>query len=186
MPALTPPHGIYTLMPWRFPWVTLAVIVLLVVALGVAIILYLRHRRPTVVTSTAVTPRDRVRDTRAKIVRLKPPEPFPVGVVQENYFFELGIALRELIEYRFQLPVIGATLQEVQPRLQALPLSRTTIADMSVFMQRADAIKFAAQPSTLEQARRDHQQVIVWMQRLTANTDETAGTAAATSHKVES
>ena len=115
-----------------------------------------------------VTPRDRVRDARAKIIRLKPPNPFPIGTVQENYFFALSIAFRELVEYRFQLPVIGATLREVTPQLQKLPLARTTLANIEAFMQRADAIKFAAQPSNLEQAQQDHQQVIKWMQQLTA------------------
>lgn len=163
----TPPHGIYALMPPHFPWAMVAIVLAIIVLLGTAVFFYLRHRRPTVVTQPAVTPRDRVRDARAKIIRLKPPQPFPVGKVQEDYFFELSIAWRELIEYRFQLPVIGATLREVVPQLQRLPLARVTLAKVEEFMQRADAVKFAAQPSDYEQAHQDHQQVIKWMQQLT-------------------
>ena len=170
----TPPHDIYTLLPWRFPWSLLAIAVALLVLLIAAIFFYWRYRRPAVVTSVATTPIDRVRVTRAKIVRLKPPEPFPIGPVQENYFFELSIAFRELLEYRFQLPVIGATLAEVTPRLRTLPLAAKTIADIEAFLKRADAIKFAAQPSDRDEAQRDHQQVIAWMQRLTA-VDELTG-----------
>ncbi len=167
MPS-SPPHGIYALMPPHFPWVMLAIIIAIIILLGVAIFFYLRRRRPTVVIQAAITPRDRVRAARAKIIRLKPPNPFPVGTVQENYFFALSIAFRELVEYRFQLPVIGATLYEVIPQLQKLPLARTTLANIEAFMHRADAIKFAAQPSDLEQAQQDHRQVIKWMQQLTA------------------
>ena len=165
----TPPHGIYNLLPPHFPWAMVAIITALIILLGTAIFFYLRHRRPTTVTQTAITPRDPLRDARAKIIRLKPPNPFPVGKIQENYFFELSVAWRELIEYRFQLPVIGATLREVTPQLQKLPLARTTVTKIEEFMHRADAIKFAAQPSNLEQAQQDHQQVMQWMQHLTNN-----------------
>ena len=165
----TPPHGIYDLLPPHFPWAIVIIVAALIALLAIAIFFYLRHRRPTTVTQIAVTPRDHLRDARAKIIRLKPPNPFPIGKIQENYFFALSVAWRELIEYRCQLPVIGATLREVTPQLQKLPLARTTIAKIEEFMQRADAIKFAAQPSNLEQAQQDHQQVLQWMQQLTSN-----------------
>ena len=171
MPA-SPPHGIYALLPPHFPWAMLAIGLAVIVLLAAALFFYVRRRRAIVVTQTARTPRDRVRDARAKIIRLKPPQPFPVGKVQENYFFELSIAWRELIEYRFHLPVIGATLCEVSPRLQKLPLARTTLANIKEFMQRADAVKFAAQPSNFEQAQQDHRQVIKWMQQLTVREEE--------------
>lgn len=167
MPS-SPPHGIYTLLPPHFPWATVAILSAIIVLLGIAVFFYLRRRRPMVVTQAVTTQRDRVRDARAKIIRLKPPQPFPAGKVQENYFFELSVAWRELLEYRFQLPVIGATLREVAPQLQKLPLARTTQANIEAFMHRADAIKFAAQPSSFEQAQQDHQQVIKWMRQLTA------------------
>ena len=171
MPS-SPPHGIYTLLPPHFPWMMLAIAIAIIILLGIAIFFYLRHRRPTVVTQAAIMPRDRVRDARAKIIRLKPPNPFPVGTVQENYFFELSIAFRELVEYRFQLPVIGATLREVTPQLQKLPLAHTTVAKVEEFMHRADAVKFAAQPSDIEQAQQDHRQVIKWVQQLTAQEEQ--------------
>ncbi len=167
MPS-SPPHGIYTLLPPHFPLTTVAIILAIIAVLAAAMVFYWRYRRPTVVTQAAAAPRDRVRDARAKIIRLKPPQPFPVGKVQENYFFELSLAWRELIEYRLQLPVIGATQREVIPQLQKLPLARTTLENIEEFMHRADAIKFAAQPSDFEQAQQDHQQVIKWMQQLTA------------------
>ena len=169
---MSPPHGIYDLLPPHFPWAMVAIGLAITALLALAIFFYLRHRRPTVVTQAIVTPRDRVRDARAKIIRLKPPQPFPVGKVQEDYFFELSIALRELIEYRFQLPVIGSTLREVTPQLRKLPLARTTLGSVEQFMQRADAVKFAAQPSNFEQAQQDHQQVIKWMQQLTAREED--------------
>ncbi len=169
MPVSSPPHDIYALLPPHFPWTAVSIVLILIVLSAAAIFLYLRRRRSLVLTQDAVAPRDRVRDVRTKILRLKPPNPFPVGTVQENYFFALSIAFRELVEYRFQLPVIGATLREVTPQLKKLPLARTTLVSVEEFMQRADAIKFAAQPSDFTQAQRDHQQVIKWMQQLTAS-----------------
>lgn len=165
------PHEIFSLMPYRLPWLALLILSLIAVALLVAIIIYFRKRRPKH-TILPASPRDLVRETRAKILRLKPPEHFPVGKVQQNYFFALGIAFRELIEYRFKVKAIGATLREIKPRLQVLPLSLPTIEIIVEFMARADQIKFADRPSDLEQARKDHKQVVIWTQKLTADPED--------------
>lgn len=171
MPDAGLPHEVFSLMPYRFPWLLLLALSTILVVLLVAIVFYLRKRKPQSIALPA-SPRDLVRETRAKILRLKPPEHFPVGTVQQNYFFALGIAFRELIEYRFKVKAIGATLKEIKPRLQVLPLSLPTIENIIEFMTRADQIKFADRPSDPEQARKDHKQVVVWAQKLTADPED--------------
>lgn len=114
--------------------------------------------------------RDVVAETKTKIIGLRPCEPFDEQA-QRQYFFALSISFREFIEYRCQIKAIGATVKELRPRLQLLPMPLATIKTMVDFLTRADRIKFAGQTTDLEQARQDHRQVVGWVKRLAVNND---------------
>ena len=159
------PHEIYSILPYRFPWLSLVVATVILLVIIVVIVSYLYRRRkqqPIEVT------RDIVADTKAKIINMRPCEPFDQQA-QRQYFFALSISFRELIEYRCRIKAIGATIKELQPRLQLLPMPLTTIKTIVDFMTRADQIKFAGQTTNLEQAQQDHRQVVSWVKRLTVN-----------------
>ena len=164
---MTPPHEIYTLLPYRLPWLLLLLVVLAV--LTFFLWLYFRKRRPQ---RLLVAKRDLVADARAQILRLRPPAHFPRGKVQENYFFALGIAFRQLLEYRWKIKTVGATVREIKPRLVVLPLTAQTREEIVAFMQRADQVKFANHAASLTQAQEDYQQVVQWTKILTAEQQE--------------
>ena len=159
------PHEIYSIMPYRFPWLSLVVaIVAILIIVGIIVYLYRQRKQQQPIELT----RDIVADTKAKIISMRPCEPFDQQA-QRQYFFALSISFRELIEYRCRIKAIGATVKELQPRLQLLPMPLTTIKTIVEFMTRADQIKFADQTTDLEQARQDHRQVVGWVERLTVN-----------------
>ena len=160
---MQPPHDIYTLIPYHFPWVFVVLVLLVIVGFFV----WLYRRKPSKTTQNYTIKRDYIAETRALILRLRPPDNFPPGKVQEDYFFALSVTFRKLISYRWKINTVGATAREIEPRLIMLPLSEVTIGKILSFMHRADQIKFAKQPSDLEQAQRDHQQVIDWTKQLT-------------------
>lgn len=168
MTAPVPPHNIYSLMPASFPWAFIALV-------GLAIIVFfvwLYRRKPRSAHPEVAIQRDYVAETRALILRLRPPhDAFPLGKVQEEYFFALSIALRKLIFYRHQINAVGATVRELDRRLLALPLPEQTINEILAFMRRADQVKFAKQPSDLAQAQADYTQVVSWTKMLTATGD---------------
>lgn len=161
---MQPPHGIYTLIPYSFPWVFVALVLL---AISVFFV-WLYRRGPRKNLQDYKVERDYVAETRALILRLRPPHDFPHGKVQEDYFFALGIAFRKLIAYRCKVNTVGATVREIEPRLVMLPLSEETTSAILAFLRRADQIKFAKQPSDLEQAQNDYNQVVNWTKQLTA------------------
>lgn len=162
------PHEIYSILPYRFPWLSLIIAVLvLLVIVAVFGYLYRRRRRQPI----EVTARDLVAETRAKILSLSPDQPFDERA-QRQYFFALSISFREFIEYRCRIKAIGATVRELRPRLQLLPLPLATISAIVDFMTRADRIKFAGQTTDIEQAQQDHRQVVSWVERLTVEVEE--------------
>lgn len=159
------PHEIYSILPYRFPWLSLVVVtVILLIIVGVIVSYLYRRRRQQPIEAT----HNIVADTKAKIIGMRPCEPFDEQA-QRQYFFALSISFRELIEYRCRIKAIGATVKELQPRLQLLPLSLKTVRTIIEFMTRADQIKFAGQTTNIEQARQDHRQVVGWVERLTVN-----------------
>ena len=157
------PHEIYSIIPYRFPWLLLVVGIVVLVIVSVVIYLYRRKKQQPIEVT-----RDIVADTKAKIIGMHPREPFDEQA-QRQYFFALSISFRELIEYRCRIKAIGATVKELQPRLQLLPMPLASIKTIIEFMTRADRIKFAGQTTDIEQARQDHRQVIGWIERLTVN-----------------
>ena len=161
---MQPPHDIYTLIPASFPWVFVALVLLAISGFFV----WLYRRKPRENSQDYRVEHDYVAETRALILRLRPPHDFPHGKVQEDYFFTLGIAFRKLIAYRCKINTVGATAREIEPRLVMLPLPEATISAILAFLRRTDQIKFAKQPSDLEQAQRDYDQVVNWTKQLTA------------------
>lgn len=161
------PHEIYSILPYRFPWLSL-IIGLVALLLVIAIVGYLFYRRRKLPPSELAV--DVVAETTAKILALRPCQPFDEQA-QRQYFFALSISFRELLEYRCRIKAIGATVKELRPRLQLLPMPLATIKTIVDFLNRADRIKFAGQTTDLEQARQDHRQVVGWVKKLTVNDD---------------
>ena len=159
------PHEIYSLLPPGFPWHEWVAVICLF--LGVlALFAFIYYRRPSSSSQQLEEKVDLVALAYREILKLHPPKNFPIGKVQEEYFYALGIALRQLIEQRWSIKAAGSTLAELTPLMHRVPLPRETVSDMLAFMELADQIKFASRPSSLEEAERKHQQVVLWAKKI--------------------
>jgi hypothetical protein len=119
-----------------------------------------KKRHPVNVPQIVIHPLDRIRD---KVSSMVPEEPF-AEKVQEDYFYELSLTLREFVEELLKIPATDRTLKELRdPLRRSLPLAAERISDLLQFLDRADMVKFAKAPATIQEARRCHDDVKLWI-----------------------
>jgi hypothetical protein len=158
------PHGIRGLAEYPLMvipgWLALLLATLFTGAVIWGLWYWWKKTHPKVVIEKKVHPLDRLRE---EIAQLRPPEPF-IDKVQEDYFYNLSMALRRFIEELLKIPATDRTLKELREPLRLrLPLSRERVAEVLAFLERADMIKFAKAVTSLEEARRCHDDVKLWI-----------------------
>lgn len=162
------PHDIRGLLPYQTPWWHYALAALLAVMLGALLVWGLWHLRLHWKRRTQVVPPiDPWAVLESRIQVLLPPGDFPRGPVQETYFFNLSLLLREAIELRTRVPATDLTLYELRsPLRRKLPFAPEEIESVLGFLERADMVKFASASSQREEALGDQNRVQKWISQL--------------------
>ena len=91
---------------------------------------------------------------------------------QVEYYYQLSMMLREAIELRTNIRATDLTYQELKKPIESkLPVKSDVSSEVLLFLERADLIKFAEQPATLEEATHAKALVTRWTQLLTPRED---------------
>ena len=159
------PHGLRGALAPYPEWVLLTALALLLAALIGTVVLLWRwnKRRRSMRPKPRLDPWD---DLLARIGSVVPEQPF-TKAVQAEYYSSLSLMLREGIERRCGLAAMGRTYQELRGPLRAQSfLPKEQGEAILGFLERADSVKFAAAPSSDEEAKAAVLQVSAWITAL--------------------
>lgn len=168
-----PPHDIAELLAYEFRFSDymweLAIAGGVLLAVVIAFLIWKYRKKPEKVVYSPPPPDPWV-VLEQGLREMLPPQPFDNREVQEEYFFQLSMKLREAIELRTEVPATDKTLRELKrPLLDRSPLPRQTTESMLGFLSRADMIKFAEAETNLEEAKTSYESVYDWMNSLRPN-----------------
>lgn len=158
-----PPHGILGLMeyPYRIPWEW----VLPAIAAGALIALlsywiwkkFLRNQNDL---GKFATPIDLIPSLESRLKTLAPQEPFS-GKNAENFYYQLSMTFREILEICCQFPATDFTQKELKGPIGAIDfLTRREKEFILNFLGRSDLIKFAGAGTNKDEAL-DHKEHMI-------------------------
>ena len=157
------PHDLKGLMAYPlslldlWPWFLAAA---LASAIGLVILWYLKNRKPKAKPQVIEDP---FLALERQLYHMVPPTPFEAkkGI---QYYFDLNMLFRQIIEFCSGLPATDLTLQELKgPLRQKSILSRDTTEELLSFLERCESIKFAGLDTDLAEAENSHRQVKQWV-----------------------
>ena len=176
------PHDIRGLLPYSWPWWEYALWGLLVAAVLALVGFggWYFYRKWRARRDLAITNEDPWEIFGRRLTALRPPMPFS-GSEQEEFFFQLSLLVREVIELRTKVPATDRTYQELrEPLRRKLPLSTEEVEAVLAFLERADLVKFAGAPSSVAEAEAALSRVGRWLQKLRPRgIDQVAATSVA-------
>lgn len=158
-----PPHALKGLMAYPlsladlWPWILAAV---LAVVIFLVIWRYFKNRKPK---AQPLVVEDPFLVLERRLNHLLPPNPFDAKK-SIQYYFDLNMLFRQIIEFCSGVPATDLTLQELKgPLRQKSVLSRETTEEMLSFLERCEYIKFAGLVTDLAEAENSHRQVKQWV-----------------------
>lgn len=165
--ALQPPHDILGLTEPAFPWLMVGLAAIGLVLLGlVALWLWRRRPAPKPVVSAPAPRVDPLLEAGRLLDQVEPPRPFD-RQGQEQFFFELSLGFRRVVEARTGIAATDMTTRELeQPLRRKAPFNEGELDGVLAFLRQADMIKFASQPVSLEDALSCREIVLGWSQKL--------------------
>jgi hypothetical protein len=156
--------------PWweRVPWPIVALATLALFAI-VALVVWLRQRRPAPVVAAPAVARDPVSQALAELDALK-----RLGLPQRARFaehaFQLGRIVRRFLEATLGTPLPGDSTPEFVGHLEAARLSAEDLKRIETLMRSWDRVKFARAEASVDEAARAEQSVEGLVRRLGART----------------
>jgi hypothetical protein len=160
-----PPHGmkglaIYDSIPYLLVWIVLGLI--LGVILSLAGWWLWKKRKKTLLPEISW-------DTKLeqKIKALTWITPFEAQE-QSDFFYELNTLLKQYLEHSYGFSATDLTTRELKNQLRRWlqDLPQESVESMIVFFERSDLIKFAKEPSSIDEAKRYSDCVNTWIEQI--------------------
>ena len=158
------PHGIYELMdyPWTASWLFWLGLTFLIFLLILALVYFFAKRHKS---KKRLTKEDPLVLLRRSLRQVELERPFDQKRAAE-FYYQLGLLFREVIEITCAFPATDSTLKELRQPLEQLPLKQEERAAVWSFFEQAEYIKFAQRPATYEQAEDRKNEVLSWSAKL--------------------
>lgn len=160
------PHDIYGIVHYSTPWYVYAALAIGGIALLLALYAgFKAWKRRAQRTAAPVDPWQALKD---RVAGLQIASPF-TRKAQEDFFYELSLALRDAIERRCGIPATSLTHRELKQIMRSdAPLPTQTMQAMLAFLQRADLVKFADAGTDVPEAEAARREVLAWIDELHA------------------
>lgn len=160
------PHDVRGLIPYRASWtdhIWLIGAILALLALAAAAFFAYRRWRSRRVAPVVPTEPFAVR-ARRRIRELTPQPPFDDRAQQRQYYFELSLFLREVLEHCTQIAATDMTHAELRRALESDARGIRDSGEVLRFLHRADLVKYADQEALLREAEADHALCRKWVE----------------------
>ncbi len=164
--ANQPPHDLKGLLSYPlslldlWPWLLAAT---LASAIVLVVLWYLKNRKPKAKPQIIEDP---FLVLERQLYRMAPPTPFE-DKKSIQYYFDLNMLFRQIIEFCSGVRATDLTLQELKgPLREKSILSRDTTEELLNFLERCEHIKFAGLMTDLAEAEHSHKQVKQWVSYL--------------------